>query len=58
MAVWVILVCAVMASMAGGVMLAYMLCKALFATLRMHARSLSPAPVPAQAMQQTVAASS
>jgi len=57
MAMWVMLVCAVMASMAGGVMLAYGLCNALFTTLRMHARTVSPVSVPATGRQTVVAGS-
>jgi hypothetical protein len=44
------LVCAILAAMALGVMLGYATCKGLFAVLRMHARSLrveqAKAPLP------------
>lgn len=36
------LTCAVVAALALGVLLAYNCCRALFALLRMHARSLHP----------------
>ena len=36
------LTCAVLAALAFGVLLAYTFCQALFAMLRMHARSLHP----------------
>ena len=39
----VVLVCAVFASLASGVLLAYGVCQAIFALFRMHARQ-SPAP--------------
>jgi hypothetical protein len=39
----VVLVCAVFASLASGVLLAYGVCKAIFALFRMHAIQ-SPAP--------------
>jgi hypothetical protein len=39
----VVLVCAVFASLASGVLLAYGVCQAIFALFRMHA-SQSPAP--------------
>lgn len=37
------LICAVLAALALGVLLAYNCCRAIFALLRMHARSLHPA---------------
>ncbi|MGA2895985.1 MAG: hypothetical protein ABSE27_00100 [Acidobacteriaceae bacterium] len=42
----VVLVCAVFASLASGVLLAYGVCQAVFALFRMSAR---PAPAPSQA---------
>ena len=42
----VVLVCAVFASLASGVLLAYGVCQAIFALFRMHARQ---APAPSQA---------
>ena len=36
------LTCAVLAALAFGVLLAYNCCRALFALLRMHSRSLQP----------------
>jgi hypothetical protein len=36
------LLCAVLAALALGVLLAYNCCRAIFALLRMHARSLHP----------------
>ncbi len=36
------LTCAVLASLALGVLLAYSICQALFAMLRMHSRALRP----------------
>jgi uncharacterized protein (DUF2062 family) len=42
----VVLVCAVFASLASGVLLAYGVCQAIFALFRMHARqSLAPSQV-------------
>lgn len=38
------LICAVLAALAFGVLLAYSCCQALFALLRMHSRSLHPVP--------------
>ncbi len=40
----VVLVCAVFASLASGVLLAYGLCQALFALFRMHARQAPAQP--------------
>jgi uncharacterized protein (DUF2062 family) len=42
----VVLVCAVFASLASGVLLAYGVCQAVFALFRIHARQ---APTPSQA---------
>ncbi|MGA2438427.1 MAG: hypothetical protein ABSF57_07930 [Acidobacteriaceae bacterium] len=42
----VVLVCAVFASLASGVLLAYGVCQAVFALFRMHTL---PAPAPSQA---------
>jgi hypothetical protein len=38
----VVLMCAVLAALALGVLLAYASCQMLFSLLRMHARSLTP----------------
>ncbi len=40
----VVLMCAVLAALALGVLLAYACCQTLFSLLRMHVRSLTPAP--------------
>ena len=44
------LICAILASLAFGVMVAYWMCRAAFAVLRIHARSVAPgtARVPAR----------
>ena len=47
------LVCAVLAALAFGVLLAYSCCQALFMLLRIHARSLHPA-TPAKAIEAQV----
>ena len=52
----VVLVCAVFASLASGVLLAYGVCQAIFALFRMHARQ-SPAPSAAQSAGARVVAS-
>ena len=50
----ILLVCAVLASLAAGVLLAYFICQLLFEIFRMHAESVSNASAPsvtAQAVQ-------
>jgi len=44
MANWVVLICAVLASLAGGVALAYGVCVAMFTAFRIHSQSVAPAP--------------
>jgi hypothetical protein len=41
MAMWIVLICAVMASLASGVLLAYGVCLAMFRFVRMHSISLA-----------------
>jgi len=41
MANWVVLVCAVLASLASGVVLAYGICLAMFSIFRVHSRSVA-----------------
>jgi hypothetical protein len=49
----VVLVCAVLASLAAGVLLAYGICQAMFALFHSHARKIAsrPAIVPAPAIE-------
>jgi hypothetical protein len=44
----VVLMCAVLAALALGVLLAYACCQMLFSLLRMHVRSLAPVPMVAE----------
>ena len=53
MASWVVLICAVFASLTGGVALAYGVCAALFTAFRVHSQSVA-----STAAQQTVVAGS
>jgi len=41
MANWVVLICAVLASLAGGVVLAYGVCVAMFTAFRVHSQSVA-----------------
>ncbi|QEE28748.1 hypothetical protein FTW19_12510 [Terriglobus albidus] len=43
----VVIICAVLASLAAGVLLAYGICQALFAIFRVHARSVAATRVSA-----------
>jgi hypothetical protein len=52
----VVLMCAVLAALALGVLLAYACCQMLFSLLRMHARSLAPVPAPMLAEGQVARA--
>lgn len=47
----VMLICASLASLAFGVLVAYALCRAVFATLRAHARSVAPETAKVQTRQ-------
>lgn len=47
----ILLVCAVLASLAAGVLLAYFVCNVLFGIFRMHAESISNANAPAPTVQ-------
>jgi len=53
MANWVVLICAVLASLAGGVALAYGICVAMFTAFRVHSQSVATS-----ASRQTVIAGS
>jgi len=55
MANWVVLVCAVLASLASGVLMAYGICLAMFTIFRIHSRSVATAKA---ARQRTVIAGS
>jgi len=55
MANWVVLICAVLASLAGGVVLAYGICVAMFNAFRVHSQSVSQSVAPAPARQTAVA---
>jgi hypothetical protein len=50
------LVCAVIAALAAGVLLGYMMCKALFTLCSLHARSLGAARSAAKAETQVASA--
>lgn len=54
MATWVVLICAVLASLAVGVLAAYGVCEMLFHLLRMRARSLTVASVAREARAASV----
>jgi hypothetical protein len=41
MANWIVLICAVLASLAGGVILAYAVCVSLFTAFRLHSRNVA-----------------
>ena len=41
MANWVVLICAVLASLAGGVVLAYGVCVVMFTAFRVHSQSVA-----------------
>jgi hypothetical protein len=41
MANWIVLICAVLASLAGGVVLAYGVCVTMFTAFRLHSRNVA-----------------
>lgn len=41
MANWIVLICAVLASLAGGVLLAYGVCVTMFTAFRLHSRNVA-----------------
>jgi hypothetical protein len=41
MANWIVLICAVLASLAGGVILAYGVCVTMFTAFRLHSRNVA-----------------
>ena len=48
----IVLICAVLASLAVGVLIAHAVCVALFAMFRNHARQVAAAPVPKRQTSQ------
>ena len=54
MATWFVVVCAVLASLAGGVMLAYGICVGIFSLLRVRQQTVVASPQPRSAFVRTV----
>jgi uncharacterized membrane protein SpoIIM required for sporulation len=50
----IVLVCAVLAAMAAGVLIAYGICHAMFALFRIHARQAAPSSVEVASVPQVV----
>ncbi|MDR3736339.1 MAG: hypothetical protein P4L10_12480 [Acidobacteriaceae bacterium] len=55
MANWVVLVCAVLASLASGVLFAYGICLAMFSAFRVHSRSVASKSVATSAAARRTA---